>query len=160
MRITTRRATGMVVAATLPRRREAFAQWTIRGSLVMLAVIIVGASGAGRVHPMAYGLAGYGALMTFTAGILAAALLGGRAAGLSPPDRLAIAIEVGIRNINLGLLLKASIFPAAPGVADPLGDAVLFTLLLYGGVGTITAIVLTVLHRRGVLVTREWGVAR
>jgi BASS family bile acid:Na+ symporter len=152
-------AIGTAVAVTLPRRREAFAQWTIRGSLVMLTVIIVGASGAGRIDPTAYGLAGYAALVVFTGVILATALLGSRAAGLSSPDRLAIGIEVGIRNINLGLLLKASIFPAVPGVPDPLGDAVLFALLMYGGIGTTAAVVLTVLHRRGILVTREWGVA-
>jgi BASS family bile acid:Na+ symporter len=150
-------AVGTAVAVTLPRRREAFAQWTIRGSLVMLTVIIVGASGAGRIDPTAYGLAGYAALVVFTGVILATALLGSRAAGLSSPDRLAIGIEVGIRNINLGLLLKASIFPAVPGVADPLGDAVLFALLMYGGIGTPAAVVLTVLHRRGILVTRDWG---
>jgi BASS family bile acid:Na+ symporter len=139
----------------LPRRREAFARWTIRGSLVMLTVIIVGASGAGRIEPTAYGLAGYGALLVFTAAILATALVGGRAAGLPLPDRLAIAIEVGIRNINLGLLLKASIFPAVPGVPDPLGDAVLFALLMYGGIGTMAAIVVAVLYRRGILIPRE-----
>jgi hypothetical protein len=44
-------------------------------------------------------------------------------------------------------------------VADPLGDAVLFALLMYGGIGTTAAVVLAVLHRRGIVVTREWGVA-
>jgi BASS family bile acid:Na+ symporter len=46
-------------------------------------------------------------------------------------------MEVVVRNINLGLLIKASIFPAVIGQIDPIGNMVLFTLLLYGGVQLI-----------------------
>jgi len=47
-------------------------------------------------------------------------------------DIAAINIEVAVRNVNLALLLKASLFPAALGVADPMGDTVLFVVFFYG----------------------------
>jgi len=56
-----------------------------------------------------------------------------RLIGLSQKDTTAIGMEVTVRSTNLGLLIKASIFPAIVGQPDPMGDAVLFTLLLYGG---------------------------
>ena len=55
-------------------------------------------------------------------------------------DTTAINIEVTVRNGNLGLLIKASMFPAVAGVADPVGDAVLSTVLLYGGVALLVGV--------------------
>ena len=52
---------------------------------------------------------------------------------LSRPDTSAIGFEVVVRNINLGVLIKASIFPAGSAATAALGDMVLFSLLLYGG---------------------------
>ena len=149
-------AAGMIVGRLAPDHREPFARWCIRGSLAVLSVIVVGASGAGRVDPVGFGVSGYVAIMTFCAIVVTSALLLGRATGLPAGDRCAIGIEVGIRNVNLGLLLKASIFPAIPGVPDRLADGVLFALLMYGAFGTTAAIVLALLHRRGLIVTREW----
>ena len=53
-----------------------------------------------------------------------------------------------IRNGNLGLLIKASIFPAAVGVADPVGDLVLLTVLLYGGFALPLGLLQIWLHGR------------
>ena len=49
------------------------------------------------------------------------------------PECTALNIEVTVRNGNLGLLIKASMFPAIVGAHDPVGDLVLLTVLLYGG---------------------------
>jgi BASS family bile acid:Na+ symporter len=52
-----------------------------------------------------------------------------------------------VRNTNLALLLKATLFPAVVGVPDPIGDAVLFVALMYAGVAGPLTIPLIVLHR-------------
>jgi hypothetical protein len=56
-------------------------------------------------------------------------------------------IEVTMRNVNLALLLKALLFPAAKG-KDPIGDTVLFVVLYYAAVAMVAAIPLTLNHRR------------
>jgi BASS family bile acid:Na+ symporter len=66
---------------------------------------------------------------------------------LARPDSTAIEFEVIVRNINLGVLLKASLFPAAAAATSDIGDAVLFTLLLYGALQLIVAPILIALYR-------------
>jgi BASS family bile acid:Na+ symporter len=41
-------------------------------------------------------------------------------------------MEVVVRNINLGFLLKVSLFPTVAGASNPVADMVLFSMLLYG----------------------------
>ena len=51
-----------------------------------------------------------------------------------------IDMEVVVRNVNLGVLIKASMFPASAG-ANALADNVLFAILLYGGLQMLIAAV-------------------
>ena len=53
-----------------------------------------------------------------------------------------------MRNTNLGVMLKASLFPAAAGATAQLGDTVLFTVLLYGGLQLLIAPVLIRVYGR------------
>ena len=76
------------------------------------------------------------------------AYLAPRAARLSRVDTMAIEFEVVVRNINLGILLKASIFPAAAAATAQIGDTVFFTLLLYGTLQLVIGGVLLGLYRR------------
>jgi BASS family bile acid:Na+ symporter len=46
------------------------------------------------------------------------------------------------------VLLKASLFPASAAATGQLGDTVLFTLLLYGGLQLIVAPILIKLYSR------------
>jgi BASS family bile acid:Na+ symporter len=69
-----------------------------------------------------------------------------RLLGLNRVDSTAINIEATVRNGNLGLLIKASLFPAVVGVADPVGDMVLFTVLLYGGLALPAGVAQIYLH--------------
>lgn len=71
-----------------------------------------------------------------------------RLLALSRADSTAIEMEVVVRNVNLGLLIKASLFPAAVGAASALGDMVLFTILLYGSLQLLIAAVLITRYRR------------
>jgi BASS family bile acid:Na+ symporter len=87
-------------------------------------------------------------LLAFILGLAVVSWLIPRLLRLNGPDTAAINIEVTFRNINLALLIKASLFPAVVGVADPVGDMVLFTLLLYGGLAFPVAAGQVFLHGR------------
>jgi BASS family bile acid:Na+ symporter len=52
--------------------------------------------------------------------------------GLASEDNRAIEMEVVVRNINLGFLLKVSLFPTVAGQSNPVADMALFSMLLYG----------------------------
>jgi BASS family bile acid:Na+ symporter len=67
---------------------------------------------------------------------------------LSRPDSTAIEFEVIVRNINLGVLIKASIFPAAVAETAALGNTVLFTLILYGALMLLISGILIPFYRR------------
>jgi len=83
----------------------------------------------------------------FTLVLTATGWLAPRLFRLSRADSTAIEFEVIVRNTNLGVLLKASLFPASAGATAQLGDSVLFTLLLYGGLQLMVAPVLIKFYR-------------
>ena len=141
-------ALGMAIGHAVPAWRDVFSRWCIRGSILMIVLIAVGAGGSGRIDPAAHGWAAPVAIALFVTGIQLAAVVAGFLVGLPMRDVFAIFIEVTIRNTNLGLLVKASLFPAVDGVVDPLADTVLYVVLIYGGVAALWALPLLVWHRR------------
>lgn len=130
-----------VIAAKLSK-------WVIRGSLCLIVVMAVGAGGSGRLNPEAYGLVGILALVAFSVLVQAAGFLTCRTAGLKRGDILAVVVEVSFRNMSLAVAVKAVVFPAQPGVLDPIGDAVLFSALLYGGLSMFLSLPPVLLNRR------------
>ena len=56
-------------------------------------------------------------------------------------------IEVTMRNVNLGLLLKASLFPATDYAIREISDGVLFVLLYYAVVGMCAGAPLSLRYR-------------
>jgi BASS family bile acid:Na+ symporter len=141
-------ATGMLVGARLPVRREAFSRWCIRGSLFAIALMVVGAGGSGRLDPRLYGTFGLVAIFALPFAFQATSWVASRAASLRGPDRLAVVVEATVRNTNLAILVKASILPAVAGRTDPIGDGMLFASLLYGGGALLAAVPPVLLHRR------------
>lgn len=125
-----------------------FSKWVIRMSLGLIGVMVVGAGGAGRLDPGAYGAIGVAALVVFCLGVQGSALLVCRGLGMQATDALAVIVEVGFRNMSLAVAVKAVVFPAQPGVLDPIGDAVFFTALLYGGVSLFMSLVPVLINRR------------
>jgi BASS family bile acid:Na+ symporter len=126
---------GMLVGARLEvQLRRRLARAAILASLAVVAAMVAGGAGSGRLDVTAYGwtppLVVIGIAFCFTQ----VADLTTRLAGLGDRDRAAVSIEVTLRNMNLALLVKASIFPAVAGVADPIGDGMFFVALVYGGV--------------------------
>jgi len=141
-------ALGMAVGARLgSRARSALARWCIRGSMAVVVCIAIGSAGAGRLNLDAHSAGALLAIASFAVVVQLAGTLPGWLCGLSRADVAAISIETSIRNTNLALLLKASLFPVALGVADPMADGVLFTTLLYGGLAGPLTIPLVLVHR-------------
>jgi BASS family bile acid:Na+ symporter len=141
-------ALGMSYLYMYPRQAVAVSKWCIRGSLLGIVLIVVGSMSAGRLDIEAFGIDNVLLVVYFAVVLTATGWLAPRLFRLSRPDSVAIEIEVIVRNVNLGVMLKASLFPAATAATSQLGDAVLFTLLLYGGLQLTIAPLLIVLYRR------------
>lgn len=144
-------ATGMFLGHRLDVRREILARWCIRVSLFAIGCMVVGAAGAGRLEVGAYGPAPWIAILGLAILAQGVSVGASRLGGLERPDRLAIAVEVTIRNTNLALLVKASLFPAVVGVPDPIGDGMFFMALAYGGAALLVAAPLVVRERRALV---------
>ena len=111
-------------------------------------MIFIGASMAGRLDIEKFGHANLMLASLFITVVVIAAWLLPKLAGITKADATAIEMEVVVRNINLGMMLKVALFPAAAGQVSQLGDTVLFTLLLYGAVMLLLGIAMVVLKKR------------
>jgi BASS family bile acid:Na+ symporter len=141
-------ALGMAYLYLYPRTAPVLSKWCIRGSLLVILLIVLGSVMAGRLDVNAFGLNNILLVVAFALALMGTGYLVPRVLRLSRPDVAAIEFEVIVRNVNLGVLLKASIFPAAVAETAALGDMVLFSLLLYGGLQLIFGGLLISFHRR------------
>lgn len=141
-------ALGMVILRLFPTIAETFSKACIRLSLLGLLAIVVGAASSGRLDLNAFGFDNVALVVGFILAITLISWLMSRGVlRLSKRDSIAVDMEVAVRNINLGLMLKAIILPAVVGQKDPVGDTVLLALLLYGGVMLFVAGGLIAMHR-------------
>jgi BASS family bile acid:Na+ symporter len=138
---------GVLIGARLHPNRRPFSKLCIRISVGIILMMAVGAGGSGRVDPQAYGVLAPLSIFILAFAMQQAAQVTTRLARLNPPDGLAIGVEVTIRNTNLALLVKASLFPATVGAVDPVGDGMFFVALLYGGVALLVAAPPVMLNR-------------
>jgi len=141
-------AAGMLYLYLFPRSAPILAKWSIRGSLLGILAIVVGSAMAGRLNIAAFGITNVLLVVAFVLFLSAVGHLIPRILRLSRTDATAIEFEVIVRNINLGVMIKASIFPAAVVATAELGNTVLFTLLLYGALQLLIAAVLIPICRR------------
>lgn len=140
-------ALGMVIFKQLPRYTDQIAKWSIRISLMIIVVIIAGAASSGRLDWAAFGATNAMILVGFTLLLMWLGLFFPRLLGLSRDDIVAIDMEVSVRNVNLAVLIIASLFPASnPEVAD-LGSMALFTALAYGALMMLPALILIIGNR-------------
>lgn len=141
---------GMAVGAVLgsTARRGAMARWCIRLSLAVVVCIAIGSAGAGRLEIGAHSVRPLAAIVGLVVAFQIAGTVPGWLLGFSRGEIAALAIESTIRNTNLALLLKVSLFPVTAGVPNPLADGILFVALLYGGLAAPLVIPLIVVHRR------------
>ena len=121
---------GMVIYAKLPKQAERISKFGIYGSIFIVALIVIGSAGAGRLDLSVFGLSNILIILAFALALASLSLVVPKLLRLPRKDGAAIQIEITVRNTNLGLLLNASLFP--PG--HTLGGTVLMTLLLYGAI--------------------------
>lgn len=146
---------GMLFLRFFPGSAETFSKWCVRASLLGLIMIVVGSSMSGRLDVEAFGVTNLLLVILLLFVMAFVSWLTSRSLGLSSKDATAIDMEVVVRNVNLGVMLKASLFPAVVGQVDPIGDLVLFTLLLYGGLQMLVAAVLITWRRKTTVETEN-----
>ena len=112
--------------------------------------ILIGSSSAGRLNIDAFGAANLLWVTGFILTLTTISRLSNTALKLTRQDATAIEMEVIVRNVNLAVLIKASLFPAVADSANSIGDTVLFTILLYGGLQMLIAFFVIILRRRQV----------
>ena len=141
-------AIGMGVLRRWPERAEGLSRLALAATTVLIGVIVVGSATAGRLDVEAMGLANL-ALVAGFALLLAGIAIATTAATRRPwPDVTAITIETTVRNTNLGLLVRTSVFGTAASGGDSVADLALFTLLAYAGISFAIAVPLMVAGRR------------
>lgn len=141
---------GMAVLRRWPDRAERLSRLALVATTVLIAVIVVGSATAGRLDVDAMGFANLAVVAGFAllfAGIGVAATFAARRPW---PDLTAITIETTVRNTNLGLLVRTSVFGSAAANGDPVADLALFTVLAYAGISfALAAPIILVGRRRG-----------
>lgn len=138
---------GMVILKRCPTIAPGLSKWSIRLSLLGILAIVIGSSSAGRLDMEAFGTINATFVLVF---LVLIAFLGWATARLlkrTQADSTAIEMEVIVRNVNLAVLIKASMFPASNG-ANTVGDMVLFTVLLYGALQMLIAAAIIFVRRR------------
>jgi BASS family bile acid:Na+ symporter len=154
---------GMGIGAVAGEHKRLFTRIMVRFALAVLALIIVGSVGAGRVDLPRYGWIGLAAVIVFCVLIQQAAVVTAHLAGLGAPDRLAVSIEVTVKNVLLAVLLLTSMFPAAAldaaggperEVIEAARNGCTYVVLAFGGVCLIAG-ASSVIQRRMALAARS-----
>jgi BASS family bile acid:Na+ symporter len=140
---------GMAIRRAMPNYQGVIERSCIRASVVVLCVLVIGCIAAGRLDLATHGWRSPIALTLFAWVSLWLCYALGSLLRFSLPDQFTIGIEVVVRNGNLGLLLKAALFPAGGPAGDVIGDAVLYVVLLYSAVSLVVATVELVAKRAG-----------
>jgi len=146
---------GMLFFRLLPQWAPSISQLCIRGSILGLIAIFIGSASSGRIDIEAFGLTNIGIIILFFSVTALMGRIVPRALKLPTDDSIAIEMEVVVRNINLAIMLKASMFPAVAGHSNSLGDMLLLSLLLYGGVQLTVGLVLIPIRRKEVLLRQD-----
>lgn len=142
-------AVGMLALRFLPDAAGILSKWSIRLSLAGVLAIVIGSSAAERLDMQAFGLTNLYLVVVFIVLIGGVTSVISKLLKLKPSDHSAIEMEVVVRNINLAVLIKASMFPADAASGNNIGDMVLFTALLYGALQMLIAAAL-IFYRRSV----------
>jgi BASS family bile acid:Na+ symporter len=138
---------GMFARGVLPKHFKKLGRYCIRVSVALLALYIMGALLGGRVVIAHHGWRAPLAVVLLAAATVWLSYGLGLLARLPGADMFTVVIEVVVRNIQLGLLLKAKLFPAGDDDTSGIADDVLFVLLCYGGVSLLAGGLEVAAHR-------------
>jgi BASS family bile acid:Na+ symporter len=149
---------GMWGRRVWPKPSQPVGRWCIWLSVVLVAILIVCALLAGRLNFAPHGWRSPVAVAAFVLGIVWIGYGFGLLVRLPAGDLYTVMTEILLRNIPLGILLKARLFPATDEAAAPIADGVLFALLVYAGISLIVGIFEMVGHQRGLgVVYGRWA---
>jgi len=137
-------ALGLVVSRVWHEHRLLLSKFCIRIGLIVVIVMVAGSLGSGRIQPGAYGWSVPIAIILFCVIGQQLNMLPFYVLRWPRRDRLAVGIEVTMRNMNLALLIKAQLFRET----DELGNGVLFVILFYAAAAMGAGLPLALNHRR------------
>lgn len=135
---------GMVIHRALPKVAPQVARWGVRGSLALVLLITIAATGSGRMQIAEYGWAPPLTIALFGATLLLVVPHLLRLLRRDDKDNAALSIEVVIRNTAIALLLVPFFFEGQPEQGH-----VLYTCLFYAGLGGALMLPVLLLHRSG-----------
>jgi BASS family bile acid:Na+ symporter len=141
-------AIGMAVLRRWPARAAGVSRLALAATSVLIGVIVVGSAMAGRLDAEAMGLANLAIVAGFALALAGIGIATTAATRRPRPDVTAITIETTVRNTNLGLLVRTSVFGTAAAGGDPIADLALFTLLAYAGISFALTVPLILAGRR------------
>jgi bile acid:Na+ symporter, BASS family len=127
-----------------PFLKKPLATWGVGLGLAVVGVMIVGSLASERIKPGTYGWTAPLAIVFFCVLGQQINQLPFYVLGWPREDRMAAGMEVTMRNMNLALLLYASLFADNPRI----GQEVLFVLLFYAATAMIVGTPLALRHRR------------
>jgi BASS family bile acid:Na+ symporter len=135
---------GLGIGGLLRKQALLLSKICIRTGLILVLVMIAGSLGSGRIRPGQYGLGVPLAIICFCLLGQQTMMLPFRLCGWPRSDRMAVGIEVTMRNMNLALLLGTHLFPPP----DENGGGVLFVTLFYAAAAMGAGVPLALNHRR------------
>ena len=137
---------GMLLGRWNATVATAVAPWLVRAGVLVLAVIVVGSLGSGRIEPLSYGWQAPVAIILLCLTFQNASMLLFLCYRWPVADQTAIGVGLTIRNVNLALLLAARLFPTS--VDRSIGGGVLFVCLFWGAVSLIVCVPTIFIQRR------------
>jgi BASS family bile acid:Na+ symporter len=139
---------GMAFLKNFPAYAKRFSDLCVKGSLAGISMIVIGSLGAGRLNFTNMAGDDIAVLCGFILSLTVVGVWLTKGFGLASKDNRTIEMEVVVRNINLGFLLKVSLFPTVAGESNPVADMALFSMLLYGAWQLATGIFLIFWRRK------------
>lgn len=140
-------AIGMIVGAKFPANRETISKWCLRIGVGLVLAVLVGSLVSGRLNPTAYGWKTPLVIAAFVIVSQQLSFFLFRLIKLPGGERMAVGMELTVRNMNLALLLNANLFPDSSTAGDPVAAGVLFVILVYGA-ASVAATIPVILIRR------------
>lgn len=139
-------ACGILINRHRPNIAPLVTKVGVRGSVAVLVLMLIGASFAGRIDQDVLGAYGLPLVLAFFCLLNVLGTVIPRFTGFGEKDRIALEMEVMVRNINLGVMIAATLI--ARGA--PMAEMTIMTVFVYGGVQVATAALLTTWrHFRG-----------
>jgi bile acid:Na+ symporter, BASS family len=130
-------AFGFLIQRFSPKTAAFVGRWGVRLGGLLLTTYVVLSLTSGRIKPGAFGFTPAATIVIHTIVCLQLAMLPFRIFKWPPKDRLAVGIEMCVRDVNLALLFKTDLDKNP--VVDGRGDPMLYGILFYAGTALVMA---------------------